>query len=374
MRLNKGGRDMRSSFLKIGTVVALVVLTSWVPAAQRSPSAADAGPALQSIGPLAFGPNGVLFAADTQVATIFAIELGSQAGAVPGAQNLPAIDQKIAALLGTDVREIAVTDLAVHPQTRNAFISVMRGQGTASTPVLLRVDGAGKIEVIGLEKMKHTKVTLPNPPAATTGQRNPRAQSITDMAYLDGRLYLAGLSSEEFSSKLRAVSYPFGTVDGGTSVEIYHGNHQQLETRSPVYTFVPYTVNNTPHLIAGYLCTPLVKFPVSSLKPGAKVLGTTIAELGAGNRPLDMILYRKDGEEFLLMSNNSRGVMKIPTEGFGSATPITTPVTAETAGVPYERITAMRGVEQLDKLDDRQSLVLARAEGGSLSLQAVQLP
>ena len=70
-------------------------------------------------------------------------------------------------------------------------------------------------------------------------------------------------------------------------------------------------MNNQPHLIAGYLCTPLVKFPIASLKPGDKVRGTTIAELGAGNRPLDMILYKKNGRDFLLMSNNSRGVMKI---------------------------------------------------------------
>jgi hypothetical protein len=58
--------------------------------------------------------------------------------------------------------------------------------------------------------------------------------------------------------------------------------------RSPVYTFLPYTLNSQPHLIAGYLCTPLVKFPIASLEPGDKVRGTTIAELGAGNRPLDM--------------------------------------------------------------------------------------
>ena len=113
-------------------------------------------------------------------------------------------------------------------------------------------------------------------------RRNPRADSITDMAFVDGRLIVAGLSNEEFASKLRTIAYPFSTVEPGTSVEIYHGNHGALETRSPVYTFVPYTVDNTPHLIAGYLCTPLVKFPVSALTGTQKVVGTTIAELGVG--------------------------------------------------------------------------------------------
>jgi hypothetical protein len=44
---------------------------------------------------------------------------------------------------------------------------------------------------------------------------------------------VAGLSNEEFSSKLRAVPYPFNSVDAGTSLEIYHGNHRRLETASP---------------------------------------------------------------------------------------------------------------------------------------------
>jgi hypothetical protein len=133
-------------------------------------------------------------------------------------------------------------------------------------------------------------------------------------------------------------------------------------------------VGNTPHLIGGYLCTPLVKFPVADLKPGAKVMGTTIAELGNRNRPLDMIVYNKNGRDFLLMSNNSRGVMKIPTDGFASASPITKPVETETGGIAYETITAMKGVEQLDKLNEQQTLILARSDAGALNLQAVQLP
>jgi hypothetical protein len=112
---------------------------------------------------------------------------------------------------------------------------------------------------------------------------------------------------------------------------------------------------------------------VSSLKPGGKVMGTTIAELGNGNRPLDMILYKKDGREFLLMSNNTRGVMKVPTGEFGTASAITAKVTAPTAGIAYETIASMKGVEQMDLLDAQRSIVLART-GSGLSLSAVALP
>jgi hypothetical protein len=360
-------------------ILAAAVSLSVAPAATRAVESPvnGTGPAFKSIGPLTFSPDGLLFAADTQAASIYALELGALAqGGAPGAKAVAGIDQQIAALVGTDVREITVTDLAVHPTTRNAYLSVMRGQGATAAAMLLRVDGAGRIQPIAVDKVKFSKVDLPNAPAANDANpaRNPRTSSITDMAFVDGRLYVAGLSNEEFSSKLRSVPYPFSTVDTGTSVEIYHGNHGAFETRSPVYTFVPYRINGETNLIAGYLCTPLVTFPVNNLKPGAKVLGTTIAELGNRNRPLDMVLYKKGGKEFLLMSNNSRGVMKIPTEGFANAQQITARVTSETGGVPFETVTSLKGVEQLDLLDDARTIVLARSDAGTLNLDVVALP
>ena len=196
---------MRTKILTTLGVLALAGAASYWTAAGVTVSAADVGPQMSSIGPLTFGPDGVLFAADTQAATIYALELGDKAnGGAPGTQAVDAIDQKIAGLLGTDAKEIAITDMVVHPRTRNAYIAVRRGQGTDSKPALLRVDGAGKIEVVSFENMKHSKVALPNAPnAGTNPQRDPRQQSITDMAFSDGRLYIAGLSNEEFASKLR---------------------------------------------------------------------------------------------------------------------------------------------------------------------------
>ena len=102
--------------------------------------------------------------------------------------------------------------------------------------------------------------------------------------------------------------------------------------------------------------------------------GTTIAEFGAGNRVLDMIVYRKGGQEFLLTANNSRGVMKIPTNTFATAAAITAPVETETGGVPFEKVTTMTGIEQLDKLDEKNSLVVARNAAGGVNLQVVALP
>ena len=357
-------------------LVTLVAVTLWAPSSARVDAQAGQALTMASIGSLVFGPDGTLFAADNQNAAIVALDLGAQAGAgAPGVKGLDGLDEKLAAMLGTGAAEVTITDLAVHPRTRNAYVSAMRGQGAGAAPTLFRIDGTGKIDLVSMPALKHQRIELPNAPAAGgTGRQNARANVVTDMAFADGKLWVAGLSNEEFASKLRAIPFPFKSVDGGTSVEIYHGNHRQLETRSPVNAFVPYTIDNKPYLLAGYTCTPLVKFEIADLKPGDKVRGTTIAEFGAGNRVLDMIVYRKGGQEFLLTTNNSRGVMKIPTRTFASATPITTPVETETGGVPFEKVTTMTGIQQMDKLDEENSVVIARAASGSVNLQVVPLP
>jgi hypothetical protein len=365
---------MKHSSVKLVALLALIVVTSWAPSSARAVAESGQGPKLTALGPLAFSADGTLFAADNTAATVYALDLGTQAaGATPGTKGMDGLDTALAAMLGTAATEITITDLAVHPRSHNAFVSVMRGQGADAAPALFRVDGTGKIDLVSMQTVKFSKVELPNAPLTAPGRRNPRADTVTDMALVDGKLWVAGLSNEEFASKLRAIPYPFATVDSGTSVEIFHGNHAAVETRSPVYTFVPYALGGQQNLIAGYLCTPLVKFAVSGLKPGDKVRGTTIAELGAGNRPIDMLLYKKNGTDFLLMSNTSRGVMKISTAGFATAAPITAAVTTPTGGVPFETVESMRGIEQMDLLDAQNSIVVARSATG-VNLQVVPLP
>ena len=155
-----------------------------------------------------------------------------------------------------------------------------------------------------------------------------------DIAYVDGRVIVAGLSNEEFSSSLRAIPFPFSKVDRGTLIENYHGAHGQFETRAPVRTLIPFRVGGQDQILAAYTCTPLVQFALSDLKPGAKIMGKTIAEFGNGNRPLDIILYQKDGKDYLLMANSSRGVIKVATGQIAAAESIT----ARVAGTGRGRI------------------------------------
>jgi hypothetical protein len=285
------------------------------------------------------------------------------------------INQKAAAFLGTTPDQILINDLAVNPASKKAYLSVSRGRGPDAAAVILRVDSQGKIEELALDSVKHAKVVMPNAPAADAKDRRGaslRQEAITDIAFVDGKLIVAGLSNEEFSSNLRVIPFPFQTVDQGASVEIFHGSHGRFETNSPVRTFVPYSINNQPYVLAAYTCTPLVKFPLSDLKPGKKVMGTTIAELGNRNRPLDMIVYHKGKSDYILLNNSSRGVMKLPAEKLDSYQAITKPT--EVAGVPYETISSLKGVEHLGKVDDTLAMMLVRGEGGALDLKQLPLP
>src|SRR3954470_12934187 len=70
---------------------------------------------LKSAGPLAFGPDGVLFVGDPTAATIFAIATGDTSGSATGPVKMPKIDEKMGQLLGTTAADLRVADMAVNP-------------------------------------------------------------------------------------------------------------------------------------------------------------------------------------------------------------------------------------------------------------------
>jgi hypothetical protein len=335
----------------------------------------------KSVGPICFAPDGTLFVADTKSAAITAIPNTDKPDrkAVPDVK-VADLDKQIAGLLGTAPDQIKINDMAVNPLTCRIYLAVSRGLGPDAAPVLLRTDSQGKLSEVALDNVKHSRAQLPDAPVdgvVDDGRRksNPRMESITDIGFLEDRVLVAGLSNEEFSSTLRSIPYPFKTVEDGTSVEIYHGAHGKFETKSPVRTFVPFMVGKEPELLAAYTCTPLVRFPVSALQPGAKIRGKTIAELGNRNRPLDMIVYNKDGKDWLLLANDNRGVMKIDTDNIEATGAIEEPVRGGgIAGQKFETVEGWTGIEQLDKLDAARAVVVRRAENKSLSLESLPLP
>ena len=322
---------------------------------------------LESATQLAFGPAGVLFIGDSRAAAIVALATGDTKPGKAREVKVEGIDQKLAALLGTSVDQVLIQDVAVNPLSKNIYLAVSRGKGPDATAVLARVEEKGEIQPVSLDGVMHSRAELSDAP--TDGRQ--RQESITDIAYFQEQLLVAGLSNEEFASSFRSIPFPFQKVEKGTGVEIYHGAHGKFETRSPVRTFLPFSIGGQPSLLAAYTCTPLVQIPIKDLSPGAKIRGKTIAELGGGNRPLDMILYEKGGKQFVLMANSRHGIMKFSTDKMESVEAITEKTGV--AGQPFETIKEWSGVDQLDVFDAQQALTLRRA-GTSVNLETLSLP
>ena len=339
-------------------------------------------PGVQSAGPLAFGPDGILFVGDTKGATIFAIGTGDTKGDPAKVNlNVTGLNAKVAELLKTTADGVTINDLAVNPQSGNVYLSVTTGKGADAKPALVRVEADGKLSQVSLAKIPFQKVTLPNAPedkeVVGRGGRpsNPRNEAITDLAYVDGKVFVSGVASGASPSNVREIPFPFSDASIGSSVEIYHAAHGRTEDNATIRTFIPLNINGEPSLLAGFTCTPLVKFPVESFKPGAKTKGTTVAELGNMNRPLDMIVYKKDGKDFLLMSNDKRGVMKISTENLSRKDGLTEPVRGGgVAGQTFETIKELEGVVQLDRLNNDHAIVVVQSSPTSQDLRTVVLP
>ncbi len=330
-------------------------------------------PDLKSAGPMSFGPDGILFIGDPMGASVFAIQTGEKKGSASKAKHeLEGVRAAIKDVLKADVQ---INDMAANPETGTVYILVTaRGKG----PALVKVNGSD-IQEVSLKNIPFAKKELSNAPDdAVVGQgrrrRNLRGESITDLAFVDGEVIVSGLRKGKSSSGVTSMVFPFNKADKGAGLEIYHGAHGKSEDYSAIRTFVPFIINGEANLLAGFVCTPLVKFPVSAVESSEKITATTIAELGNRNRPLDMIVYEKGGKKFLLLSNSARGIMKISTEDIENQKPITSRVSGGgVAGQPYETVKSWENVVQLDKLNETHAVVLV-ADADQINLKTVELP
>jgi len=192
--------------------------------------------------------------------------------------------------------------------------------------------------------------------------------AITQIVYHDGKVYVAGLSNEEFSSAMWIASYPFKENVSVTTLEIYHGAHGQYETHAPIRTFLPYQINSESHVMAAYLCTPLVTFPTKDMQDKKHLKGKTVAEFGAGNYPLDMVLYQNNGKDLILMSNSQLPLLIFNPEDVESYEgEITEEVKSYLAGVKYTPRSGS-GIQQLDNFSDKFILATQRMPNGELAL------
>ena len=350
-------------------------------------------PGIKSVGPLAFGPEGILFVADNVGAKIFAIDVCDvDAASEPRSITVDKLDTRLAAYLGCLPEDVFIRDMAVHASSQNIYLSIMRGSGSAAVPVLIKVGTDGALSEVPLENVSFSQTAIENAPAeddarlewrAIQGNREGeeremrdggrlrsardqlRTVTVTDMAYVDGVLLVAGASNEEFSSTLRRIPFPFNGDTLTNSLEIYHVSHGRYETASPIRAFARYGGNKS--ILASYTCTPVVHFSLSDLKSGTQVKGRTVAELGSGNTPLDMVSYVRDGQEYLLVSNVRYPLVKIASSDIHRQESLTEH--REPIGVPRETL-PQQGVGLMANLNGSYVLMMQMDDAGNVHLRS----
>lgn len=363
----------RSLFAR-GTLATVLLCIIHAVAAhpEKAPEPLRGSIQLKSLTSITFNKDGVLFLADPLGMHIYAVDAKQENVKKAMTIDVANIDEKIGALLGVSSRDVKIEDMAVNPTSQEIYLAVTR-RSLANEPVLVKVANNGSLSQVSLNNVSYYETSLTGVPAADAKLPQPwhsRTMAVTDMAFVDGELMVAGLSGEEFSSNLRRFAYPFTNQAKAVKLEIYHTSHDRYETNSPIETFLPFTVNGQQQILAGYGCSPIATFSLNDIRTKDQLRGNTIAELGGGNRPVDMILHKKN----LYISNSDRTLMRITPEDLNSAKPLTTraPGIYAATGVEYLSIASV-GVTQLANLNDNYFVLIQRnIEDGSLNLRSNQ--
>ncbi|MCU1420639.1 MAG: hypothetical protein JWN36_290 [Microbacteriaceae bacterium] len=358
---------------------------------------------LLSAGPVLFAPDvnadgtAVLFAADVSRAAIVAFEVPPETPAADGAEvHVEQLGTKLASLLGVEGEDAVIRGIAVHPVSHAVYLSVARGGGAEAGPVIVRAGTDGELGVVEVDDLASTSFALDDAPDADDDRldhwldgSDPSSQpreihgvtlniaqvpvqrsTITDLAWVDGTVFVAGLSNDEFSSRLRQVPYPFDGSATETSVEIFHVDHGRYETQSPIRALTAFDGGSS--VLATYTCTPVVQFSVDQLRGEGLVRGRTVAELGPMNQPFSIVSYERDGEEFLLVSNTRHPLLKIPAASIAGQDALDTPLydPGASRGIPREEL-SQPGVTWMAGLD-RGSVVVVQDDGGDTHLRTLR--
>lgn len=339
---------------------------------------------IQSIDVLSFAPDGILLIGDGQAQQIVAVRTGDLERLSSAQKKIEAVDSVLAASVGTSKDGIEIIDLAVNPDSGRTYAAVRKQDNRQY--IILTIDRSGTIEEFSLSDAEYAVLSLKS-------DESSRVNKVTDVAWADDRVIAAGRSNEEFSSKIFSISAPLHHQHGSSSfsAKTYHVSHRRWETKAPMSVVIPLREDNRTWVVGAFSCTPIVKYPIDAIEPGAVVKGSSMIELGSGNRPLDMFAYEKAGKAFLLANTfrfhherapfgpspywtvkfdqsllsgsdtvNEQAVRRLD----GRRQPVTDRI---------EMIEAFHGVMHMDKLDDSNALVIRQADDG-LILESLPLP
>ena len=247
----------------------------------------------RQIGRMSFATDGVLLVADRGNGSVVAIDTGDTGSATPLKKRIDNIDTLIAGALGTTATGVQIVDMVVNRINGRIYLSVIRKQDGISA--LLTIDGSGKVAAVNLAKARHVRITLP-------GDGKAKVSNVTGVKLAGSRVLAAGQSGREFASKIYSIPLPLehGNSAAVYSTETFHVAHGRWETRAPIQSFIPVKEKGKTYIVGSFNCTPIAKFPVD----GAKIKGTSVVELGRGNRPVDMFIYKKGGKDWLVTNTD----------------------------------------------------------------------
>lgn len=364
--------------------LALLAVASLAVAAAAAPlqDARKGGLNFKNVSALGFGPDGLLLVADSGQAAVLAIDTGDSGPFLKLTAPVADLGSVVAGGLGTTAENLNFIDLAVNPASGKVYLAVQRRPDNAS--LVLTVDAAGRVQPLDTTAVAWAAVTLP-------GGTDSKVTRVTDVAFDRDRIFATGSANEEFASRIFTIPVPVrhGDTAAVFSAETYHVAHRKWETKAPIQSFIPYHAKDGRYVVGAFACTPVARFRVDDIESGAKVKGVSMVELGSGNRPLDLFEYTDaSGKEWLVVhTQRFKDNLFGPSKFWGARISmdyvnaveevnekaVWRDVKEKQGPEGIEILDALFGAVQVDRLDDREMVVL-REQDGRFSLEVAALP
>ena len=371
----------------LASLIALTLTANvFAEGSQGSPNATAAflknaqkgGLKFNGVGNMFAGHYGLLIVAEND-GSLVAIDT-RHTGKFTTVKPISNLGAKVAGALGTTADKVTINDLKANPETGTVYISVRRSDGISA---ILTLDATGKLAALNTAKLNWVRVKLAD---------KLRISRISAIGLAGNRVLAAGQSNDAFRSKIFSIPTPIehGSTANIYSTDTYHVAHGRWETKAPIQSFILMQDAGKPYLVGSFACTPIAKFPLTNLKDGAQVKGTSVLELGSGNRPLDMFTYRSGSKQWLVTHSMrfhklfdytpskywaARINMKLITASGEKTNKTATRRNKTIAKDPQgvEIIEALHGAVQVDAYG-KQNAILLREANGKLNLEIVKLP
>ncbi|NNC44026.1 MAG: hypothetical protein HKO03_12400, partial [Acidimicrobiia bacterium] len=105
-------------------------------------------------GALTFSEDGILFVGDNHNGAVYAFEMpAEQRQSQTFPRSIRNVDARIAELLGVREGAVEINDLAVHPISKDIYISITRIESFASQPAIVKISVDSDISLLDMSRL-----------------------------------------------------------------------------------------------------------------------------------------------------------------------------------------------------------------------------